>query len=661
MPKINLLSKHVAELIAAGEVVERPLNVAKEILENSIDAGARNITLEIRRGGTTYIRITDDGCGITREDVPLAFVSHATSKITDAESLNSIASLGFRGEALASIAAVSKVEILTRTEEESIGTRYVVEGGEHILTDDAGCPVGTTLIIRDLFFNTPARMKFLKKDITEANAIAGIMDRIALSHPEISFKFVRDGNRVMSTPGDGKLASAIYSVIGKSFFDELIEVKPYTIDGITVSGYVTKPTASKASRNLQYFFVNNRTVKSLTGMKALEEAYKNSIMVGKFPACVLNLECVPEFVDVNIHPTKTEVRFANDKNVFNVIYYAVKNALAGDQDVRVAPVKAKVENFKFDSRKPEQIRFKPNENFWQTMSVIEKNDKPKVEPVKETFIKTPIVNTSEKAAKSCIDIFVEETKSPSNVAIPVSEYRIDSGSQIELPKAETEENNTQQTEVEIYNAPIEAAEENEKKESAEQEVTVPDFRVIGEAFLTYIIVESEGKLFFIDKHAAHERMIFNQLKNQQTDSSVQMLLTPVYVTLSKENYSAIIENLEILSENGFEAEDFGAGTVKVTECPMNLDTEDVKDVLQEFSDSLLSGKTKFDSGLSEKLLESIACKAAIKAGHNTTQYEMNKFVEKLMSMPEIRYCPHGRPVMIEMTKYEIEKIFGRLG
>ncbi len=646
MPKINLLSKHVAELIAAGEVVERPLNVAKEILENSIDAGAQNITLEIRRGGTTYIRITDDGCGISREDVPLAFVSHATSKITDAESLNSIASLGFRGEALASIAAVSKVEILTRTEEESIGTRYVVEGGEHILTDDAGCPVGTTLIIRDLFFNTPARMKFLKKDITEANAIAGIMDRIALSHPEISFKFVRDGNRVMSTPGDGKLSSAIYSVIGKNFFDELIEVKPYTIDGITVSGYVTKPTASKASRNLQYFFVNNRTVKSLTGMKALEEAYKNSIMVGKFPACVLNLECVPEFVDVNIHPTKTEVRFANDKNVFNVIYYAVKNALTDDQDVKVAPVKAKAENFKFDNRKPEQIRLKPNDNFWQTVNVADKKEKDNFEQKKEFFIKTPNIIKAEK------DVLLEKTEPISEVSAPHSDYSV-----LDNKETYTAIETKPVVEAVRHEETIPVNEEKIEKE----EVLVPDFRVIGEAFLTYIIVESEGKLFFIDKHAAHERMIYEQLKNQQKDNSAQILLTPVYVTLSKENYSAVIENLEVLAENGFEAADFGVGTVKVSECPMNLDTQDVKDILQEFSDSLLAGKSRLDSSLQDKLLESIACKAAIKAGHNTTQYEMNKFVEKLMSMPEIRYCPHGRPVMIEMTKYEIEKIFGRLG
>ncbi len=637
MPKINLLSKHVAELIAAGEVVERPLNVAKEILENSIDAGARNITLEIRRGGTTYIRITDDGCGISREDVPLAFVSHATSKITDAESLNAISSLGFRGEALASIAAVSKVELLTRTEEESIGTRYVVEGGEHILTDDAGCPVGTTMIIRDLFFNTPARMKFLKKDITEANAIAGIMDRIALSHPEISFKFIRDGNTVMSTPGDSKLSSAIYSVIGKTYFDELVEVKPYTVEGITVSGFVTKPTAAKASRNLQYFFVNNRTVKSLTGMKALEEAYKNSVMVGKFPACVLNIECMPEFVDVNIHPTKTEVRFANDRNIFNVIYYAVKNALLEQNDVKVAPVKAKVENFRYDPKKPEQIRMKPNENFWQSMSLVG-DPKPLVR--KHTSIDI-VFDSSPEEIKPTETTEKSETPTETKIATPTPTY--------EINREETVERTVILETVE------------EAPEEAETKVEVPNFRVVGEAFMTYIIVESEGKLFFIDKHAAHERMIFENLKKQKKDESTQLLLTPAYVTLSKENYSAIIEKLDILADNGFVTEDFGAGTVKVTECPMMLTPDEIEDILHEFSDALLSGKTRMDSSIKERFLETVACKAAIKAGHNTSEYERNAFVEKLLSMPEIRYCPHGRPVMIEMTKREIEKIFGRLG
>lgn len=637
MPKINLLSKHVAELIAAGEVVERPLNVAKEILENSIDAGAKNITLEIRRGGTTYIRITDDGCGISREDTPLAFVSHATSKITDAESLNAISSLGFRGEALASIAAVSKVELLTRTEDESIGTRYVVEGGEHVLTDDAGCPVGTTLIIRDLFFNTPARMKFLKKDITEANAIAGIMDRIALSHPEISFKFIRDGNTVMSTPGDSKLSSAIYSVIGKAFFDELIEVKPYTVEGITVSGFVTKPTAAKASRNLQYFFVNNRTVKSITGMKALEEAYKNSVMVGKFPACVLNIECMPEFVDVNIHPTKTEVRFANDRNIFNVIYYAVKNALLEENDVKVAPVKAKVENFRYDPKKPEQIRMKPNENFWQSMSLVGDPKPPVRRPVSiDIEVDTPVAVIEQPSTE-------DKTEEPltDKVATPTPTYET------------SQEQTVEQT---VINEFI-----PEVKEEPETQVEVPDFRVVGEAFMTYIIVESEGKLFFIDKHAAHERMIFENLKKQKKDESTQLLLTPAYVTLSKENYSAIIENLELLADNGFITEDFGAGTVKVTECPMMLSTDEIEDILHEFSDALISGKTRMDSSIRERFLETVACKAAIKAGHNTSEYERNAFVEKLLSMPEIRYCPHGRPVMIEMTKREIEKIFGRLG
>ena len=330
MPEINILSQHVAELIAAGEVVERPASVVKELMENSIDAGATLITVEIRRGGITYIRITDNGCGIDRSNIKKAFISHATSKISSADDLDSILTLGFRGEALASVAAVARVEMLTRAENEEFGTRYVIEGSQEVLLDDAGCPKGTTIVVRDLFFNTPARMKFLKKDVTEANAVAGVVDRIALSHPEVCIRFIREGKEVISTPGDGKIQSAIHAIFGKEFSQGLIPCQ-YELNGIKVDGFISKPVHARANRTMQFFFLNGRLIKTRTAMAALEQAYKNSIMVGKFPACVLNLTIPPMAVDVNVHPAKTEVRFADEKKIFDAVYYCAKLALeSGD-------------------------------------------------------------------------------------------------------------------------------------------------------------------------------------------------------------------------------------------------------------------------------------------------------------------------------------------
>ncbi len=612
MPKINVLSKHVAELIAAGEVVERPANVVKEILENSIDAGSKNITLEIKHGGITFIRVSDDGCGISREDVPLAFMSHATSKIVDENSLNCISSLGFRGEALASISSVSKVDLITKTAEEEFGTHCTAEGGTVLSIDDAGCPNGTTLIIRDLFFNTPARMKFLKKDVAEANAVAAVIDRIALSHPEISFKFIREGKKVLSTTGDGKLLSAIYSVLGKEFADNVIEIPDYVSDGLKITGYISKPLFAKGSRNLQYFFVNNRIVKNATSVKALEEAYKNSIMVGKFPSCVLKLECNPEFVDVNIHPAKTEVRFVNDKIVFNNVYYAVKNALEQKSSAPVTINRQRPVNYNYNPEKPQQMKIKPVENFWQNLkstNVVSANDR-------------PVYELSQDETENLI-------KEPSK---PIFKE-------------------------EVFKFPV-----KEEKTFVEEQpqITDIDFRIIGEAFKTYIIVEFDNKLLYIDKHAAHERIIFERLKAVKNDNSTQILLSPAVVTFSKEAYGAVVENLDLITECGFQVEDFGAGSVKVRECPMDLTPDEVDDILHEFSDYLLNGKTRLTSNKKERFLQTVACKAAVKAGSNMSEYEMNIFVKKLLNMPEIRYCPHGRPVIVEMSRRDIEKLFGRV-
>lgn len=350
MARINVLPKEIYQLIAAGEVVERPSSVVKEMIENSLDAGAKNITLEIKNGGSTYIRITDDGCGIERDDVRKVFVSHATSKISQKDDLNSIGTLGFRGEAMASISAVSKVELLTKAQNEEIGTRYEIEGGQEIEFDDAGCPNGTTIVVRDIFFNTPARMKFLKKDVTEGNQVAAIVDRMAISHPEISFRFIRDGKQMLITSGNGDLKSTIYSVLGKEISDSLMSVD-YFYDNMRLSGFVSKPTASRKSRAMQFFYINNRVVKSKTAMAALEQAYKNTIMVGRFPACVLNIELNPAQVDVNVHPAKTEVRFANEKPVFDLVYYGVKTAIENDTTVK-------------------EIQFKENTGFSSSPNII---------------------------------------------------------------------------------------------------------------------------------------------------------------------------------------------------------------------------------------------------------------------------------------------------
>ena len=417
MPKINVLPKHLAELIAAGEVVERPASVVKELLENSIDAGADKVTVEIKNGGISYIRITDNGCGIAREDIRNAFVSHATSKISTADDLNSIFTLGFRGEALASVSAVARVEVMTKTSDEEIGTRYVIENGDEILLDDAGCPEGTTIMVRDLFFKTPARMKFLKKDVTEANAVASVIDRIALSHPEISFRFIREGKQVLITSGNGDLLTSVREIFGKDFSSDLIPAE-YSDKGIKVSGYVSKPTASRPNRNMQFFFLNNRLIKTGTGSAALSEGYKNSIMVGKFPSCILNIEINPSLVDVNVHPAKTEVRFSDERPIFNAVYCACKNALSAGDSPKKAVINTK--DFYKEPEKPaEQIKIsltppKLKEDFWQRIPVKTEN-KPVSAPVKISVVEPEIKKTAINEVKEIKVVSVASSPSDSSI------------------------------------------------------------------------------------------------------------------------------------------------------------------------------------------------------------------------------------------------------
>lgn len=634
MPQINILPKEVYQLIAAGEVVERPSSVVKEMIENSVDAGAKNITVEIKNGGSTYIRITDDGCGIARSEVKKVFISHATSKIKVSDDLDKIGTLGFRGEAMASISAVAKVQLLTRTPDEEIGTRYEIAGGQELDFSDAGCPVGTTIVVADIFFNTPARMKFLKKDVTEANAVAGVVERIAVSHPEISFRFIRDGKQTLITSGNGDLKSTIYSVFGREFANSLIPVD-YEINNMRVSGFVTKPSMSRKSRGMQFFFINSRLVKSQTAMAALEQAYRNSIMVGRFPGCVLNIECNSSFVDVNVHPAKIEVRFANEKPVFELVYYGVKNAIEMLDTPKEAhfsaprptqtTVNGKIDFFKPKEEMPTQMQFKQESNpddFWRVASPDVVRDKsPK----------------SEEAQN-----YVEESTTTAKLDL----------SKFTKPATSNEQQANNEPETQEQTKPL------PKQEKAES-VEVPDFRLVGEIFKTYIIIEMDGDCYMIDKHAAHERINFEALK-ASTEIASQVLLSPVAVRLSREEYNAVLSNLDLYSKCGFAIEDFGNSTVLVRECPSILDGEDVSGLVEETASKLLDGKTDITPEQMDWIFHSASCRAAVKAGDKTSPYEMELFVKKLLANPNIRYCPHGRPVMIKLSKYDIEKQFGRI-
>ncbi len=653
MPKINILSKQLAELIAAGEVVERPASVIKELLENSIDAGADTVTVEIKNGGISYMRITDNGCGISREDIRNAFVSHATSKISAADDLNSIMTLGFRGEALASISAVARVEVMTATADEDIGTRYVIESGEEILCDDAGCPKGTTIVVRDLFYKTPARMKFLKKDVTEANAVAAVVDRIALSHPEVSIRFIREGKQVLITSGRGDLHACIREVFGREFADSLIPASAET-NGVKISGFVSKPAASRPNRNMQFFFINNRLIKTGTGSAALSEAYKNSIMVGKFPSCVLNISIEPSLVDVNVHPAKTEVRFSDERMIFNAIYYACKNALAaGDTPKRVTEIKK--DFYKAPEKPAEQLvmtqKSKPSGDFWQHI--------PKSETVQIKEAPKPASEVKSVAPQSNVRVSVPDTRAETKIESD-SDILLNSPSKKAEPPVICQEVPAVKVvpvEKKKAEAEVEIGSVNEKKSEAFSE---EDFLLVGEAFKTYIICEYRGKMVIIDKHAAHERIIYEKLKKESGDRTPQLLLVPVTVTLSKEEYSAMLENLELVNEAGFDVEDFGGGCVIVRECPMELSADDVEEVICEIAGRFVEKKQDVAFEKMDWIFHSVACRSAIKAGNFTSRLEMERFAKQLLSMPDIRYCPHGRPVLIEMTKRELEKNFGRV-
>ncbi|MBQ7038313.1 MAG: DNA mismatch repair endonuclease MutL [Clostridia bacterium] len=624
MARIQVLDKHTAELIAAGEVVERPASVVKELVENAIDAGATTITIEIKNGGISYIGITDNGCGFAREDVPTAFLRHATSKIRVEEDLNTISTLGFRGEALASIAAVARVELVTRTEAELAGTRYVIEGGEEIELSDVGCPRGSTICVRDLFYNVPARMKFLKKDVGEANAVAGVVDRLALSHPEISFRFIREGRDELLTPGNGDLYACISAVLGREFAKTLTEVE-YDLGGVHVHGYTCRPEGARANRTMQHFFINGRYVKTRTAMAAIEQAYKGSIMVGKFPACVLCVDMPPETVDANVHPAKIEVRFVNEKPVFDAVYHAVRSALEGDS----APMQATLPTPVVQPSKPQYVTPTPAREIARrvtlTPSAPQPTPPPPVARPKPIAQGRPMVmRDSTPVVQSFFEASVKkDTPTPP----PVSVSKPDP-----VP------------------APVQQTIEPEQPEP---------IRLLGEALHTYIIAEWRGSVYFIDKHAAHERILYNQLK-ETANESAQILLAPLSVSFSREEYGALTEAGEQLKQAGFELEDFGGNTLLVRAVPMMLSDGNITESLREIAGGLLSGKREITTERLDWIYHSVACRAAVKAGDGSTPQELLQLAKRVLYNEDIRTCPHGRPVCFELTAREIEKQFGRI-
>ncbi len=621
MPEIKVLPKEISELIAAGEVVERPASVIKELVENSIDAGADNITVEIQHGGITYMRITDNGCGIEKNDVPTAFLRHATSKIKNSGDLNAIGTLGFRGEALAAVSSVARVEMFTKPRDAAFGTHYEIEGGVEKLCEEAGCPDGTTIVIRDIFFNTPARMKFLKKDVSEANAAAAVVERIALSHAEIAFKLIRDGKQSLMTPGDGKINTAVYSVLGREFAGTLMEVDG-GLDGIGVKGLTCKPVSCRPTRNYQFVFLNGRLVRSGTVTAAVEQAYKNSAMVGKFPGFVLYLTVPLNTVDVNVHPAKTEVRFSDERRIFDAVYSSVKNALA-----------------RGDTR-PEVKLHEPVFNPFERMTTAEYKQQSIMKPTvaEEIYKNRPSLHNAYKPQEKTVlrDANYNVSKTNNTVYIP---------ERIINPPPMAEESPQPQRTVSVD---IMRDVEDEK----------PPITLIGEAFLTYIIVQMGESVFMIDKHAAHERILFNRLKKEQK-TETQTLLTAVIVALTGDEYNAAISNTEALEKAGFEVEDFGNSSVRVSAVPASLTREDIPSVISELAGKLSKGKAP-DSERLDDIYHTVACKAAIKAGSRTSPLEMQKLAERVLYSDDVMYCPHGRPVAFEIKRRELEKQFGRI-
>lgn len=613
MSVINILSPHVADMIAAGEVVERPASVIKELMENSFDAGAHNVTVEIKGGGATYIRVSDDGCGMTPEDAGIAFLRHATSKIKDEHGLESIGTMGFRGEALAAISAVSKIELITRRRGAAEGTRVLLAAGEIQDMLPAGCPEGTVMTVRDIFYNTPARLKFLKSDRSEAAACELTALRCALGHPGVSVRFIRDGQEQFFSPGDGRQESALYALLGRETAAGMLPLSGRDED-MSVSGFVSSPAAGRGNRGQQFFFVNGRFIRSQLLQTALEGAYKNTLLTGRYPACVLYIEMNFGSVDVNVHPAKTEVKFSREKQVFDLVHYAARSALETEDRTAAtvpapAPVKAEA----------------PRQDFFRSMSASE--------------LRTALhVGAETKPAG---------LKSPAAVYHPAEKP-------VEPPIITQTEKKPAPAEDKPLPPPPEAVQETLFPAAP----TLPRYRIIGEALKTYIIVELEGELLLIDKHAAHERMIFDRLKAQDREITAQTLLVPEPMRLSAEDSRVLEENGELLGEMGFEIEPYGGNQYVVRSVPADMLSGDAAAAVEEICEKLRRGSLDAASARDE-VLHTVACKAAIKAGWDTDMRELSRIVTEVLS-GRVKYCPHGRPVSVTVTRKELDKMFKRI-
>lgn len=697
MAVIHVLDKHTAELIAAGEVVERPASVVKELLENSIDAGATQVTVSIESGGVKLIEISDNGTGIEAEYISTAFIRHATSKIETPDDLTNIHTLGFRGEALASIASVARVELITRTEVDEFATVYRIEGGEEVSREPGARAVGTTIRVKDLFYNTPARMKFLKKDSSEGTFVSDTVTHVALSHPEVSVKFIREGKLQYVTPGDGQLRGAAYAVLGREFSRDLIELKNQ--EGVyRITGLVTPPKSCRASRSMQHFYINGRYVRNRTMMAGMEMAFKGTMMQGKFPGGILLLEMPADLVDVNVHPAKIEARFARENDVFDVVYHAVKLALAQPgTGERLFTFEADKEEEKAENSKKDTDIIKndvKNDSFTGLSAIIRGQADPGVLPQQHWEPAKPAAAPSVPRWKGSaqnedmLDPFVtlhspklETTKAPEPFRAAASETQLD----VEPEFGETKLHSPQDH-MAAWNPAQEAPKEEPESapyvetepdapEAAEQETVLAEpeqmnfdptadqpepLRYVGEVFRTYILAERGDELCLIDKHAAHERQLYEKLAANYGNVPSQMLLEPAAIDLAAEEKQALLDNIPLLENAGLEIADFGGNTVVLRAVPADVEPQNAESLLVEIANKLLKGGHDALNEHTEWVLHSISCRAAIKAGDKSSPQELLALAEKILSGEVPPFCPHGRPCVLKLTRKELEKQFGRI-
>ena len=666
MPVITVLDPHVADLIAAGEVVERPASAAKELIENAVDAGASIVTVEIAHGGMTFLRVTDDGGGIPADQLKTAFLRHATSKLHSARDLEAIGTLGFRGEALAAICAVSRMEVLTCTADAPLGASLTVEGGVFGQVEEAGCPQGTTMVVRDLFYNTPARQKFLKKDAAEGAAVFAVVQKAALSHPEVSFHFIRDGKQELMTPGDGQLKSAVYAVLGREL---ALGFRPVQSAGedMSVTGFVSMPACCRASRNWQFFFVNGRPVKSPLMTAAVEQAYQNQKMVGKFPGCVLHLDIRRSAVDVNVHPAKSEVKFGSERQVFSAVYHAVLSALEADRSRPQVELKPKpIPGVRsVDQVTEQQLTITPRTAAAQKpVGAADLKNAGAAVPSGPSQPPRPAIPT--RPATPPVNLRVQDsTYRPLTRVSPVSSVAVEKKPEILTPSPVSP----------AQPAAFATAEKPRVENPAPEKPVIPEkpvgaavpsgpspeeipWRMVGEVLHTYIVVEQGDRVFFIDKHAAHERMNFDRMKAQGYDPMAQTLLSPALCRLPAQEQAVLLAHQELLGQFGFDVDQLG-DALAVRQAPFDVDVGDIEATLSELGQRLLTTGDADPAAARDELLHTMACKAAIKGGWKTSDQELERVAQAVMS-GQVKYCPHGRPVAIELTQKELEKQFKRI-